>query len=94
MKQKNDVLLLLLDDRNFFGLQSSRRAVDVKKIYTDIPYILKYIRRLHMYLKLPFFALWYSKWKKDLHQYKTIIIHSSIVTVPVVSYINNKKKCC
>lgn len=48
--------------------------------FAEVPKVLRAIRRLWIYCKLPFEFIWYGKWKKSILQYNTVIIFTSALT--------------
>jgi hypothetical protein len=85
----NNILFLLDRDDDFFARRYKLYGVNVSRIYKNIPLVLKFIRRIHLKLNLPLYRLWLNKkWVNNLGQYNTIIIHASIIKVPVVKFIN------
>jgi hypothetical protein len=88
----NKKILLLLDrDNDFFAKHYKAKEMTISRIYKNISLILKAFRRLHLKLNLPFYDLWFNeKWIKNLKQYHTVILHASIIKMPVIRYINKK----
>ncbi|MBB1363382.1 hypothetical protein H5125_14645 [Shewanella sp. SR44-4] len=87
---KNKILFLWLDDKEFHAVQAKKRGVDVDYVFKSISKPLKIIRRAS--LKLSFFpvSIWLNKlWVRKLNRFDLIIIHASKLTPLVVKYIAN-----
>lgn len=88
----NKLLFLWLDDKDFYPQQIKKRGIKVANVFKRYPKILRAMRRFQIDLKIPFIKPWLESWSNDLEKYETIIIHSSVITVPVVKYIRQRNK--
>ena len=88
----NKLLFLWLDDQAFYPQQIKKRGIKVANVFKKHPKIIRAIRRLQIDMKIPFIKPWLESWADNLDKYETIIIHSSVITVPVVKYIRKKNK--
>lgn len=86
------LLFLWLDDQAFYPQQIRKRGIKVANVFKKHPKILRAVRRFQIDLKIPFIKPWLESWSDDLEKFETIIIHSSVITVPVVKYIREKNK--
>lgn len=80
--------MMWLDKSELYAVEASKRNVDVVQVYKNTPKLMRALRRIFIELNIPIISPWFSSWKKKLTNYKTIIVHASILTVPVVKYIN------
>lgn len=84
------IMLLLDRDDDFFARQIKNNGFDVFRIYKNISLSMKVLRRMHLYTDLHFYKYWFNKeWVKKIDQFDTILLHASIIKVPVVKFINN-----
>lgn len=89
---KSRTLFLWLDSHEFHALNAKRRGVPVADVFRKTPKALKALRRIHINLRIGLIHPWLnSTWTDRLNEYDTIIIHASILTPPVVRYINQVK---
>jgi hypothetical protein len=83
-------MLLLDKDDDFFAKQIKKNGFDVFRIYKNINLPMKVLRRLHLYANLHLYKYWFNKeWIKKIDQFDTILLHASIIKVPVVKFINS-----
>lgn len=83
-------MLLLDKDDDFFARQIKKQGYDVFKIYKNINLPMKVLRRLHLYTDLQLYKYWFNEeWVKKIDQFDTILLHASIIKVPVVKFINS-----
>jgi hypothetical protein len=85
---KNKVLFLWLNEKEFHAKQALERGVETKNIFRSTSRIFKVIRRL--YLRIPFLPIniWLNaSWVIKIYDYKSVIIHASILTPSVVRFI-------
>lgn len=88
---QKEILFLLDRDNDFFAKHYKKEGVDVQRIYKNVPLALKFIRRLHLKFNIPLYYLWFNKdWMNNLEEYQTVLLHTSIIKVPVIEYINKK----
>ena len=87
MKTKANSFILVDDENTFFAKEYAKRGVQVKRIYKKIPTVLKFLRRVHMYSKLPGYSIWFGEWKKELPSYDSAIIFASVIKLPAARFI-------
>lgn len=58
--------------------------------YTDLPFILRILRRFHLHYKLPFYSIWFSSWKSQINKYSTIILFANKMNIPILYWLRNK----
>lgn len=87
-KMMEKKILFLTDLKNDY-FSKEMKNIDVQQHYRYINKLFKIIRRIHYKLKLPLFSLWMENWKKHINNYDIVIIRASILTPPIVKYINN-----
>ena len=86
---KQHVLFLWLSDQEFHARQAISRGVDTRQIFRNVNRLLRAIRRLYLSVTLLPIRCWLNPTlNAAIQQYKVIIIHASILTPPVVRYIN------
>jgi len=86
------VLYLWLSKEAFYPQKIKDRGTDIDQVYKDIPFFSKMIRRILIILNLPIPYRWIGDWKYRINNYKQIIIHSSILNVPIIKLISKKNK--
>ncbi|KAF3302249.1 hypothetical protein FPV21_01850 [Carnobacterium sp. PL12RED10] len=82
------VLFLWFDKESMYPAQIAKRGVEVGQVYVNQNRVAKFIRNLHIISKLPGVDIWFDDWKKNINNYKVVIVQDSILSVPVVSYLN------
>lgn len=90
MIKKKKVLFLWLNDKEFHPMNAKSRGVAVDSIYKDLPNAIKIFRRLQIRYNIPGIRFLLGSWKHSLKNFDVVIIHASILTPPVVNYINKK----
>lgn len=88
---KEKVLFLWLNDKEFHAVKAKKRDVAVFQTYKKINDLNKILRRIQISVGLNKIEMWLSNWKNELYKYETVIIHASILTPPVVQYIRKKE---
>lgn len=88
---KEKVLFLWLNDKEFHAVKAKKRDVAVFQTYKKINVLNKILRRIQISVGLNKIEMWLSNWKNELYKYETVIIHASILTPPVVQYIRKKE---
>lgn len=84
---KRDCLFLWLNQDDFFPQQSAQYGVNVRQVFINSPTIFRILRRIQIELNIPPIFLWLSSWKWEVKSFRTVIIHASRITVPVVKYL-------
>jgi hypothetical protein len=60
-------------------------------IFKDVSKTFRLIRRVWMFVPLPFFNVWFGKWKDKLSDFDTVILHASELTENIPRYIHKVK---
>lgn len=89
MRNKDKVLFLWLNDKEFHSINARRRGVKTSNVYKNLPVFLKAIRRIQIMLDIFSIYPWLGDWRNNLNDFDTVIIHASRITSPVVRYIHN-----
>ncbi|HIF9178742.1 TPA: hypothetical protein ACX6QN_003591 [Photobacterium damselae] len=87
---KNKILFLWLNDKEFHAEQASKRGVTVREVFKVSSRFVKMLRRIYLKVNCLSVLPWLNPaWARNLNEFNTVIIHASKLTPPVVKYISN-----
>lgn len=92
MKTKKN-LFLWWDKNDFYPLYIEKKGlIEIDQGYKKLSFLLKIIRKILIRFNIPLSKFWFGKWKENLDNYNTIIVHASILTPPLVKFIKKIRK--
>lgn len=88
------ILILLFNDSKkknvFIDKMNQNSEVTVFPVLKNIPYIIRPIRKMHILSGLMGIQIWFTNWKKVIHQFDTIICVATQYSVNVLRWIYKK----
>lgn len=90
-KNKEKILFLWLNDKEFHAVKAKKRGVAVFQTHKKLNVLNKILRRIQISVGLNKIEFLLNNWKNQLHKYETVIIHASKLTPPVVRFIRKKE---
>lgn len=90
--KSNTLILCQTIKTDYMYLEWKNNNMNTEIIMKEFPKLIRAFRRLWINYNLPFQSFWYGSWKKELKNYKTVIIHASSITTGVLRWIKSKNK--
>ena len=91
----NKPLLLvssISETKNKIGAEIAKFNNNTFAIYIQVNILLRFLRTIHLRLKLPYFHIWYGPWKYCVSNNSSIILFDSLLDTEIIDFITNKSR--
>lgn len=90
LKKKTLILAQTEPDSDFIFCTWIERGYSADILFQPQIKLIRALRRIWIKCKFPMQSIWYGKWKEELNEYNTIILHASSLVLDIPKWIHKK----